>query len=284
MSVILAILLQVGPHPRATPASPLPPELLERTPRQTETTPPPDLPAQLRECLAAGTTNPADGLARADQWVKTASATDKPLALRCRGSALVGLQRWDEAEAAFLTARNATPADSHEGRARLAAMGGNAALAKGANDQALRHFDTARTDAKAAGNEQLMGDIQVDRSRALVALERGDEANMALDEARNASPRNPEAWLLSATLSRRKGNLVDAQAQIEQAAALQPSDPEIGLEAGVIAVLSGRDDAARRSWQSVKAIAPGTSAAEAAAAYLTQLDAPGAPTPEASTP
>lgn len=279
MSLVLAILLQVGPHAQTSPASPFPPEMLERTPRQVEAPPQPDLPIKLRECLNAVTANPADGLTRADQWVATATAPDKPLALRCRGSALVALERWDDAETAFLAARDATPAANHEPRARLSAMGGNAALAKGANEQALRNFDAARADAVAAGNEQLTGDIQTDRSRALVALGREDEAVMALDEARSLVPQNAEAWLLSATLSRRQGNLAEAQSQIEQALGRSPIDPEIGLEAGVIAVLSGRDGAARLSWKSVVRIAPGTPAAEAATAYLAQLDAPGGAKP-----
>jgi Flp pilus assembly protein TadD len=153
-------------------------------------------------------------------------------------------------------------------------MAGNASLAKGAPNLALGDFDKARADALAVGDKQLAGDIQVDRSRALVALGREDEARMALDEARNTSPQNAEAWLLSATLYRRQGNLIEAQAKIEQAALLAPSDPEIGLEAGVVAVLGGREDAARRSWQSVQTIAPGTPAAETAAGYLAQLDKP----------
>ena len=99
------------------------------------------------------------------------------------------------------------------------------------------------------------------RLRALVALTRADEAAAALTEARLASPKNPEAWLLSATLSRRQGKLAEAQAQIQQAADLLPIDPAIGLEAGVIAVLSGRDEAARKSWQSVIAAAPDSAAA-----------------------
>jgi tetratricopeptide (TPR) repeat protein len=277
MSLVLAILLQVGPNPRGTPASPFPPELLDRTPRQVEAPlPQPDLPVKLQQCLEAVTVNPADGLVRADQWVGTATAADKPLALRCRGSALVALTRWDDAEAAFLASRESTRAGNHEARARLAAMAGNAALAKNANEQALRNFDLARTDAAAAGNKQLAGDIQVDRSRALVGLGRKDEAAMALDQARSESPQNAEAWLLSATLSRRNGNLALAQSQIEQALGRSPIDPEIGLEAGVIAVLSGRDNAARLSWESVVRIAPTTPAAEAATAYLAQLGAPNA--------
>ena len=280
MSLILAVLLQVGPNPTGTPSSPFPPELLDRTPRQAQAAPPPpDLPAQLRECLDAIYVDPTAGLTRADGWVATATAADKPLALRCRGTALVALSRWDEAETSFAAASQATPAANHDARARLAAMAGNAALAKGANDRALTHFDSARTEALGGGHKTLAGDIQVDRSRALFALGRKDEAAMALDEARSSSPDNAEAWLLSATLSRHNGDLAKAQSQIEQAMGRAPTNPEIGLEGGLIAVLAGRDDAARRSWQSVVRIAPGTPAADKAAAYLTQLDEKAATTP-----
>jgi hypothetical protein len=55
---------------------------------------------------------------------------------------------------------------------------------------------------------------------------------------------------------------------------LAPTDPAIGLEAGVIAALGGRDDAARQSWQSVVRLAPDTPEAETARTYLAQLDPP----------
>lgn len=278
MSVFLALLLQIGPNPNPSvnPTSPFPPEMLNPRPRPAPVQPPaePQMPSLLRTCLDAVATDPAVGLARSGQWLESAKGTDKALALRCRGSALAAMGHWDDAGATFLAARDATPTEDGAGRARLAAMAGNASLAKGAPNLALGDFDKARADAQAVGDKQLAGDIQVDRSRALVALSREDEAAMALDEARNASPQNAEAWLLSATLQRRKGNLIEAQAKIEQAALLAPSDAEIGLEAGVIAMLSGREDAARRSWQSVQIIAPGTPAAETAAGYLAQLGKP----------
>ena len=85
------------------------------------------------------------------------------------------------------------------------------------------------------------------------------------------SPDSALAWLLSATLSRRSDDLVTAQQQIERAASLDPTDPAIGLEAGLIAALSGRDEAARASWRSVLELAPGTAAAQAAQSYLDQL-------------
>jgi tetratricopeptide (TPR) repeat protein len=278
MSLVLALLMQIGPNPNPSvnPTAPFPPELLNRPRRPAPVQPPPEpqMPSLLRTCLDAVAADPAAGLARSGQWLETAKGADKSLALRCRGSALVALGHWDDAGATFLAARDALPAEDGAGRARLGAMAGNASLAKGAPNLALGDFDKARADALAAGDKQLVGDIQVDRSRALVGLGREDEAAMALDEARNASPQNADAWLLAATLSRRQGNLIEAQAKIEQAGLLAPSDPEIGLEAGVIAMLSGREDAAKRSWQSVQTIAPGTPAAETATGYLAQLAKP----------
>jgi tetratricopeptide (TPR) repeat protein len=148
-------------------------------------------------------------------------------------------------------------------------MAGNAALAQGDAGAALSALDRAQADA--AGDKAMQSGIATDRARALVALKRDDEAAAALAEARLADPGNSQAWLLSATLSRRMNKLVEAQAQIEKAATLQPVDPGIGLEAGVIAVLSGHDEAARKSWQSVVAAAPNSDEAATAKGYLAQL-------------
>jgi hypothetical protein len=55
-------------------------------------------------------------------------------------------------------------------------------------------------------------------------------------------------------------------------------DPEVGLEAGVIAMLDGREAAARKAWESVRLVAPASAAAETAKSYLGQLGtAPAAP-------
>ena len=117
----------------------------------------------------------------------------------------------------------------------------------------------------------LLGEVQIDRARALVALKREAEAGEALVEARTSAAANPLAWLLSATLSRRQGKLAQAQAQIATAAELAPHDAEVGLEAGVIAMLTGNEAAARKSWQSAIAAAPASEAAATAKGYLAQL-------------
>ncbi|MCA1661228.1 MAG: hypothetical protein LC648_03285, partial [Novosphingobium sp.] len=81
----------------------------------------------------------------------------------------------------------------------------------------------------------------------------------------------PLAWLLGATLARRQGDLAAAQRQIEVAGSLAPKDPEVGLEAGVIAMLAGNEAAARKAWESTQAVAPGSKAAQTATGYLAQL-------------
>jgi tetratricopeptide (TPR) repeat protein len=208
----------------------------------------------------------------AEVWLAEAkSMADRAGAKQCKALALTRIEGWGEAAALFLSARDDTPAHENGERARLGAMGGNALIASGNMADALGVLDSARADANAAGEARLGGLIQIDRARALVALGQADDAAAALKEAREVMPDSAQAWLLSATLSRRMGKLREAQAQIELAAELAPIDPEVGLEAGVIAVQSGRDEAARKSWLSVLKAAPGSPAAKTAQGYLDQL-------------
>jgi tetratricopeptide (TPR) repeat protein len=228
----------------------------------------------LQECLALVEQDPGAAAELALRWRDAAQGSAQSEPGQCLGLAQSRLAQWAEAEAAFVAARDISAASDRTIRARLGSMAGNAALAGGSAMRALAAFDTAHGEALAAGDPVLGGDIAIDRARALVALKRDDDAAAALTEARIASPANPLGWLLSATLSRRMGRLGEAQTQIEVAAGLLPTDPEIGLEAGVIAVLSGRDEAARKSWQSVIDASPQSDAALAAKTYLAQIAAP----------
>jgi tetratricopeptide (TPR) repeat protein len=203
----------------------------------------------------------------ASAWLAQAKGAERASAGECLGVALSVAGQWGDATTAFRAAQDV--ADKPEWRARLGGMAGEAALNADDPAKALAALDLARADA--SGNAVLTAGIAIYRARALVALKREPEAATALAEARAAAPANPQAWLLSATLSRRQGKLADAQAQIQRAAELLPLDPEIGLEAGLIAVLSGHDEAARKSWQSVIAAAPQSDAAATARTYLGQL-------------
>ena len=230
---------------------------------------------QLQNCLKLALENPSDAIDEAEGWLAAAKTmSDRAGAKQCKALALTRLESWSEAAALFLAARDDTPASEPGERARLGALAGNALVLSGATAAGLDALAHAHGEAHTASDGKLNGVIQIDRARALVALGRTAEAASALEEARYELPGNYQAWLLSATLARRQGKLAEAQRLIERAAALMPVDPEIGLEAGVIAVLSGRDQSARLSWQSVIKAAPGSLAAKTAQGYLDQLGPP----------
>jgi Flp pilus assembly protein TadD len=282
MSVVLALLLaQVGPSVRPLPheraAEPLRPP--RRPEAQTQPSAP-TTPSDQQMCLDLAENTPDEASDAAEAWLAKAQGPERALAGECLGIALTRQNRFEDAQNAFRNARDA--ATDKLLRARLGAMAGNAALAHGDAAAALAALDIAHDDA--GTDKALAGGIAIDRARALVALKRNDEAAAALAEARTAQPDNAQAWLLSATLSRRMNKLAEAQAQIEKAAELLPVDPEIGLEAGVIAMLSGREAAARRSWQSVVTAAPDSEAAATAKNYLAQLSPAPAGTPSATKP
>ncbi|MXO86082.1 tetratricopeptide repeat protein [Altererythrobacter aurantiacus] len=276
LSAILPLLLmQVGPNPTQPELSELPIDPEGRRGERTVAQQPaaPQIPERLRECLLEVRGDPQRGEAYARNWLGEASGTDAALAGQCLGMAYYTQQRFDEAMTSFLAARDRLPQGAAAERGRLAALAGNAGLAAGSFDSALAALDEARIDAVAAQNDQLLGETNIDRARALVSLSREEEAADALADAREALPDNATAWLLSATLSRRLERFANAQAQIERAAELAPRNPEIGLEAGRIAAVSGRYEDARRSFESVIAVAPDTPYARRADESLERLEA-----------
>ncbi|AKH43169.1 tetratricopeptide (TPR) repeat protein [Altererythrobacter atlanticus] len=226
---------------------------------------------RLKTCLAQARTDPATAIVTASGWLSEAAGPDRSLPQQCLGTAYTSLLRWDAAESAFLAARTAALDSEPAAKARFATMAGNAALAAGNYPAALSDFDLALADADTAQDGELIGSVETDRARALVALGREDDAANALERARESAPQNGTAWLLSATLARRQDDLASAQALIETAGALLPADPAVGLEAGVIAALAGDDEAAAKSWQSVVDTAPNSPEAATALGYLSQI-------------
>ena len=237
-------------------------------------------PSRFRSCLDGVQADPRVAEASARTWLADAgksglSATAQPNV--CLGYALAAQQKWLPAEQALSKARAAATSDVLL-RAQAGGMAGNAALAGGANERAVGLLEAARADAVAAGRPTLAASITLDRARALVALGRLAEAESALADARTTLPDEPQAWLLSATLARRMDKLPEAQKFIENAVNIAPRGSEvggdIGVEAGVIAMLAGREDAARKSWQSVLDTVPASEAGKRATFYLGQLSAP----------
>ena len=236
--------------------------------------------SHLNQCLSDAERDPAAALITAQHWLVDTHGASRAEPQMCIGVAYGNQGVWDKAGDAFAQGRELAAPSDKQLRTRLAAMAGNAAMAQGDGARALGLLDTAHAEALAQGDIALTGGIAIDRARALVALNRAAEAADALAEARKDLPDEAQGWLLSATLARRQGQLAQAQTQIETAARLAPHDAQIGLEAGVIAMLAGHEDAARKSWQSVVASAQDADAdhpAENAAAiaqaraYLDQI-------------
>lgn len=275
ISSLLVLALQVGPNPNAGALPGLPDELLNRPPRPgEESADASPESAWLAACLDLVAEDPARAHTLAQLRRNETSATNRILANHCLGLAATELSLWDDAITAFTAARDETPDDELSARARFGTMAGNAALASGDHGGARTILEAAKRDAQASASADLQFIAATDLARTLVALGDGEAALAELETATTLTPDEAEGWLLKATLLRRLERFDEAQIAIERAGQIAPTDPQIGLEAGVIAVLSGRDEAARASWQSVIDIAPGDPAALTAQDYLAQLGPP----------
>jgi tetratricopeptide (TPR) repeat protein len=252
--MIFALLILAADPPPAIPAAP---------------TVAPQSNQQLFEsCVQLVAADPAKGVAQANDWHLHGGGT---LARRCLGMAYAAQQSWPSAATAFEQAAREAEV-SHEAQpSELWVQTGNARLAAGDAAGARVAFDSALARGELQG--AALGEANLDRARASVAMNDLKAARTDLDFAVQRVPDDPLAWLLSATLARRQGDLNRAQIDIEQAAKRSPDDASVALEAGNIAILSGAVDAARAAWQGAVANQPGTPAADAAAANLKQLDA-----------
>ena len=224
-------------------------------------------------CVAMVDADPAKAIEEASAWQIAGGGV---LARHCLGLAFARQERWLPAVAAFEAA--ATEAErNRDGRsARLWVQAANAALAGADAGKARTFLDTAIVNGQLSGAE--LGEAHLDRARALVALRQPAQARTDLDQAIKLVPEDPLAWLLSATLARRTGNLDVAEQHIDEAAKRAPDDAQIALEAGNIALMQGYEAAARAAWQGAVKLSPESPAGKAAAVALAQLDgAPKAP-------
>jgi tetratricopeptide (TPR) repeat protein len=103
-----------------------------------------------------------------------------------------------------------------------------------------------------------------------------------LDAALSLVPEDPLAWLLSAALARRMGDLSRAEKDIAEAAKRAPDDASVALEAGNIAAMGGQVEAAKTAWQAAQRLQPNGPQGQAAARALAQFTPP--PTPDAAPP
>lgn len=193
-------------------------------------------------------------------------------ARQCAGLAYASLRRWLPAATAFAQAAELAERSRDARAARLWVQAGNAALAAGDMAKAGQYFDSALASNELSGAEA--GEAHLDRARARVSSGAEQAARDDLDMALKLVPADPLAWLLSATLARRMGDLARARSDIAEAMTRAPDDAEVALEAGNIAVLSGAEAAARTAWEAAVRASPQSIAGKAAADSLKRLGTP----------
>ncbi|WP_447728216.1 tetratricopeptide repeat protein [Sphingomonas koreensis] len=231
----------------------------------------PPAPAQQRweKCVELAVGDPTGGIAEAERWKL---ADGGFLAQQCLGMAYAAQRRWTSAGGAFEKAAREAEMARDIRASKYWAQAGNAWLAAVNLIKARAALDAALATGNLTGLE--LGEAHLDRARMLVASGNLGDARADLDQAVRHAPGDPMAWLLSATLARRTGDLPLAQRHIKEALTRADDDASVQLEAGNVAALSGDEAAARAAWEKAAQIAPSTEQGVAARAALKQFDAP----------
>ena len=190
----------------------------------------PDDPRRFEACAAKARADPAAAIKDAEAWRGAGAGWP---ASQCLALAYVAQERWAPAVIAFEQA--AAEADLRgDGRAaNLWVQAGNAAIADGDGGKARLAIDRAL--ANPVLSPQMRGEARLDRARAGVAIGDLAGARADIDQALALVPADPFAWLLSATLARRQGDLVRARRDIAEAQTRAPGDADVSAEAARIA-------------------------------------------------
>jgi tetratricopeptide (TPR) repeat protein len=228
--------------------------------------PPSPEQAHFAACVAMTESEPARAVVEAEDWRIKGGGV---LARQCLGLAFAAQARWLPALSTFEEAAREAERNRDGRAARLWVQAGNAALAGGEYVRARQALDAAIIGGQLQGAEA--GEAYLDRGRVLVALKQPKEARSDFDRALKLVPADPLAWLLSATLARKAGDMARASTDITEAARLSPDDAGVALEAGNIAVMSGANDAAKLAWAAAVKAAPNSPAGKAAAEALKQF-------------
>jgi tetratricopeptide (TPR) repeat protein len=217
-------------------------------------------------CAALAESNPARAIDEATTWRVAGGGV---LARQCIGLAYVAQKRWTSAAVAFESSAREADGKGDARAATLWVQAGNAALAGGDLIKATLYLDAALARGQLTGEQ--LGEAHLDRARARAAAGDLKGARTDLDQTAKLVPADPLGWLLSATLARKMGDLPRATADIAEAAIRSSDDASVALEAGNIAMLSGREDAAQTAWEAAVKNAPNSISGKAAADALAQL-------------
>ena len=218
-------------------------------------------------CAALTQSDPAAARAEAGRWRISGG---RYFARQCAGLAFATEKNWPAAAAEFEEAAREAQVAKDTRAANYWAQAGNAWLASGQPAKARVALDSALTAGSLTGLP--LGEAQLDHARALVAAGELDAARSDLDLALTTAADDPLAWLLSATLARRMGNMPRAKLDIAQALKRSADDASVQLEAGNIAAMAGDEAAAREAWGTAARLAPTSDAGRNAVMALKQFD------------
>lgn len=250
MILILAVALQAAAPAVAKPADP----------RE----------ARYDRCLQRANSDPAGARAEALRWGAEGGGW---FARQCAGLAYTQEGNSGAAAGEFEAAAKAAEV-AHDARAaNYWAQAGNARLAAGDVAAARSALDTALVAGTLQG--LALGEAQLDHARVMVAAGDDEAARRDIDLALANASDDPLAWLLSATLARRDGDLIRAKKDIAEALRRSADDASVQLEAGNIAARSHDEAGARAAWAEAARLGPKTQAGQSARAALAQFtDAP----------
>jgi tetratricopeptide (TPR) repeat protein len=225
---------------------------------------PEDAGVHYRRCLDLARSTPETALTEAEDW---RSAGGGFPAAHCAAVALFGLKRYAEAARRFEELAGAMMQRRPELRAGALEEAGQAWLLAGNPGAARAAFDAALRFTP--------GDVElhIDRARAHGAAGAWRDAVADLDAALKLAPDRADALVYRASAWRQLGELDRARADVGRALELVPDQVEGHLERGNIRRLDGDIAGARVDWEEVERLAPGTPAANSAAANLAALAA-----------
>jgi tetratricopeptide (TPR) repeat protein len=210
--------------------------------------------------LALATAAPSSAAACPD--VVTAQAlVCRALQSQKAGDNAAAAQAFDEAAKASSEKDPAT--------ARLYAAAGNLWIA--ADQPGKAAFDLDKALSLPGLEAEQHGEALLDRARAAEAQDDLRTARAKANEAAKTISDDPFYWYFSAALAIRENDPTTAQAAIDKALTLAPSDPTILFEAGHVADFTGDDAKARSYWMRAAGSDPNGKIGEAAAKAVEML-------------
>ncbi len=205
---------------------------------------------RLSVCLEQATSDPPTAILTANELVRRGQrGPSAAFPLQCLGMAYTRLLRWQAAEDAFLSARSDILPENSLQRAKLAAMAGNSRAGRRPLRESRSPISAWPPSTPPSANDVVLGgEIEIDlfarAGRARAERRSGGGARKGPPQ-RAAECRRLAAFGDARAARRRPQHRADPTSS--PLPGLDRTNPAIGLEAGVIAALSGNDEAARKS-------------------------------------